>query len=81
MKPSGVWSATTVVAYAVPEVRPVCRRMTHSGNQRRPAKRLAIGPNERAAARNGPLRRGRPATKSEDVVVFMPRIMRLRGGS
>jgi hypothetical protein len=33
---------------------------------------LAIGPNERAATRKGPLRRGRPATKSEDVVVFMP---------
>src|SRR6185369_17596473 len=42
-----------------------------SGNQRRPAKRFAIGPNERAMARNGPLWRGRPATKSEAVVVFM----------
>src|SRR6186997_745232 len=47
--------------------------MTHSGNQRRPAKRFAIGPNERTMARNGPLRRGRPATKSEGVVVFMGR--------
>jgi hypothetical protein len=71
MNPSGVPSATTVVAYGVPEVRPTCRRMTHSGNQRRPANRLAIGPNDRARARNGALWRGRPATKSEDVVVFI----------
>jgi hypothetical protein len=45
--------------------------MTHNGNQRRPANRFATGAAERAMARKGPLRRGRPATKSEAVVVFM----------
>ena len=52
------------------------RRIAHSGKKREPATLLAIGPNGRAMARIGPLRRGRPGDEVCRVVVFMRRIVR-----